>query len=188
MLPRAGVPVGLGRDNAGQGNSDVELEWHKELELLATRAAWSHGAMLPQNSPLAQHSSKCALPTLAPGHAGTSELPLPLNSPASPGPSQPCCSRPPPGKEPARGPGPTGGGDGAVVTRAGPWRRRGDFSSPFLQRLSQHRQPQAPGNVVSFCFLEVNISPGCSPGMAVAAPAHPMPCPALGKGQVAAGG
>lgn len=71
--------MGLGRDNAGQGNSDVELEWHWELELSATRTAWSHRAMLPQNSPLAQHSSKWALLTLAPGHAGTSELPPPAS-------------------------------------------------------------------------------------------------------------
>lgn len=67
-------------------------------------------------------------------------------------------------------------------TRAGPWRRRGDFCSPFLQCLFQHRQPQAPGNVVSFCFLEVNINPGCSPGMAVAAPSPPVPCLAPGEG------
>lgn len=69
--------MGLGRDKAGQGNSDVDLEWVSELELLATRTAWCHGAMLPQNSPLAPHSSKCALFTLASGHAGTCELPLP---------------------------------------------------------------------------------------------------------------
>lgn len=93
----------------------------------------------------------------------------PLNSPASSGPSQPCCSHPPPGKEPGQGTGPTGGGDRDLGTQAGSW-RRGDFCSPFLQHLSQHRQPQAPGNVVSFCFLEVNIKPGCSGGTAVAAP------------------
>lgn len=95
---------------------------------------------------------------------------LPPNSSASHGPSHQCCSHSPPGEAPEQGTGRAGGSEGDLVTRAGPCRRRGDFCSPFLQCFSQHWQPQAPGNVVSFCFLEVNINPGCSPGMAKTAP------------------